>query len=230
MRPRVNNSVAVLQRRQVSLNLSALSINFDNINRFQAQLRGASSHHNHVHHNSNSTNGASGKDQEGMELPKVDLKKVMYSHHIPTPDLSPEGSITFEVIIFAYSMVSMMLQLLHLYRSVFWLQNGYNNNAVVRVDRGQSRLWPVVTSFCFQNWYLIEWQLVNFAGILLSRRLIWWLIKGMIQLVTPAHWTQSFVIVARSVTSLGILVTLFVLLYHTMQKYPILNLLYLVYP
>ena len=40
-----------------------------------------------------------------------------------------------------------------LFRSVFWLSHSYNTSAV--------------------NWYLVEWNLLLFAGIFLGRRIIW---------------------------------------------------------
>ena len=57
---------------------------------------------------------------------------LLVCHTLASPDLPLDGVMTFEVIVFIYSMVAMMLQLLHLYRSVFWLPHSYNNNAVVR--------------------------------------------------------------------------------------------------
>ena len=59
---------------------------------------------------------------------------LLLCHTLATPELPLDGAMTFELIVFAYSMVAMMLQLLHLYRSVFWLPHSYNNNAVVRKD------------------------------------------------------------------------------------------------
>ncbi|TRY67816.1 hypothetical protein TCAL_16960 [Tigriopus californicus] len=49
----------------------------------------------------------------------------------PLPSLPADGQVVFELIIFAYSMVAMLLQHLHLYRSVFWLPHSYNTEAVL---------------------------------------------------------------------------------------------------
>ncbi len=82
----------------------------------------------------------------------------------------------------------------------------------------------------FQNWYLIEWHLLTFAGIFLGRRLLWSCFKFLIGCLTPAAWTQSFVIVGRSLVTLAVPVSLFFLIYFKMGQYPMINLLYLAYP
>ena len=42
-----------------------------------------------------------------------------------------DGSMTFQIIIFSFMTVSLLLQYLNLYRSVWWLPHSYNNNAMV---------------------------------------------------------------------------------------------------
>ncbi len=64
---------------------------------------------------------------------------MLYSRYLPPPDIPTDSNFTFEVIVFCYSMVAMLLQLLHLYRSVFWLPHSYNSNAVVRGRRDTHR-------------------------------------------------------------------------------------------
>lgn len=128
----------------------------------------------------------------------------------PLPSLPADGQVVFELIIFAYSMVAMLLQHLHLYRSVFWLPHSYNTEAV--------------------NWYLIEWNIISFATLFLGRRIIWLCIKGLITLITPSNWSQSFIIVARSLASFAILMNLFYIIYVILLKYPLVNLFCLIYP
>jgi len=122
----------------------------------------------------------------------------------------PEVGIGFEILIFAYSMVAMMLQHLHLYRSVFWLPHSYTNQAV--------------------NWFLVEWHLITFAAILLGRRMAWTFVRWLIGLVTPSQWTASVIMVVRSLSTLAILSGLFVTTYQIMQRHPMVNMLYLTYP
>ncbi|TRY67099.1 hypothetical protein TCAL_14696 [Tigriopus californicus] len=80
------------------------------------------------------------------------------------------------------------------------------------------------------NWYLIEWNIISFATLFLGRRIIWLCLKGLITLITPSNWSQSFIIVARSLASLGILVNLFYIIYVILLKYPLVNLFCLIYP
>ena len=46
------------------------------------------------------------------------------------PLMPMDGPLAFEVVMFAFISVSLLLQYLHLYRSVWWLPHSYNNNAV----------------------------------------------------------------------------------------------------
>merc|ERR1719242_300504 len=101
------------------------------------------------------------------------------------PLMPVDGPLAFEIIIFLFTSVSLFLQNLHLYRSVWWLPHSYNATAM--------------------NFYLIDPQLIAFCGLVLVRRVIWTLEKKFIIAVTPAAWAQSFIIVARSLNTLIIL-------------------------
>ena len=84
--------------------------------------------------------------------------------------------------------------------------------------------------FFFQNWYLIEWHLLSFAGVFLGRRLAWSALKALISVLTPTRWAPSFVIVARALITMSVPAALFFLIYFKMGQYPMINLLYLAYP
>ncbi len=66
--------------------------------------------------------------------------------------------------------------------------------------------------------------------LFLGRRLLWNLLRCLLVWLTPTHWTQSFVIVGRSLTTAAVLAALFAVSYAIVLKHPVLNLLYLVYP
>merc|ERR1719369_1575 len=70
--------------------------------------------------------------------------------------ISHDGPIVFEAFIFIYCMMALLLQYLHLYKSVWWLPHSYNSNAV--------------------NFYLIDPILIVFSICILSRRVVWTLI------------------------------------------------------
>ncbi len=82
----------------------------------------------------------------------------------------------------------------------------------------------------FQNWYLIEWHLLTFSSLFLGRRLAWSVLRALISALTPSQWTASFVIVARSLATLGVLSALFYTTYLIVQRHPLVNMLYLAYP
>jgi hypothetical protein len=76
----------------------------------------------------------------------------------------------------------------------------------------------------------MEWHLILFASLFLGRRIVWNAVRWIITLVTPPQWTQSFVIVSRSMATFGVLSALFYTTYMIVQRHPIVNLLYLAYP
>ena len=49
----------------------------------------------------------------------------------PIPIISHEGPLQFEIIMFAYMTVALLLQHLHIYKSVWWLPHSYNAYAMV---------------------------------------------------------------------------------------------------
>ena len=55
-----------------------------------------------------------------------------FCHQKPIPAIPHDGPLQFEIFIFVYSMVALLLQYLHLYKSVWWLPHSYNAYAMVR--------------------------------------------------------------------------------------------------
>lgn len=145
---------------------------------------------------SSSTNGS------GMSLSAMSSK--------PIPPLPHDGPFTFEIIVFAYMTVALLLQYLHLYKSVWWLPHSYNSYAV--------------------NFYLIDPLLIVFSCVVLVRRVAWTMLRKCLTLTVPSVWLQSFVIVARSLTTLTVLTALLYMAYRIVQRHPIVNILYLAYP
>jgi len=130
--------------------------------------------------------------------------------HKPIPMIVHDGPILFEAFIFFYCILALLLQYLHLYKSVWWLPHSYNSYTM--------------------NFYLIDQQLIAFCALVLVRRLIWSLVKRFILAISPTSWAKSFVIVARSLNTFAILIGLLYLSYHIVQNHPLVNMLYLTYP
>ena len=126
------------------------------------------------------------------------------------PLMPVDGPLAFEVIIFVFTAVSLFLQNLHLYRSVWWLPHSYNATAM--------------------NFYLIDPNIILFSIIVLSRRVLWTSIKKLLQKSLSKSWLPSFVIVIRSLLTLVILISLLVLAYIIVNRHHLINILYLAYP
>ena len=126
------------------------------------------------------------------------------------PLMPMDGPLAFEIVMFAFISVSLLLQYLHLYRSVWWLPHSYNNNTV--------------------NFYLIDPILIVFSIFILSRRVLWTLIKKLIVKIMPSNWAQSCIIIFRSLLTFNIIVSLLYTAYVIVQKHHLVNILYLAYP
>jgi len=114
MRSRVSaGSAAALQRRQAAL-------------RANANSHGAS-----VSSSATTSAGVANQQNSSCGYATPPAAAMVCAQYFPSPNLSVDPEALFEVIVFAYCMVAMALQLLHLYRSVFWLPHSYNDNAVV---------------------------------------------------------------------------------------------------
>lgn len=126
------------------------------------------------------------------------------------PLMPIDGAMTFQIIIFSFMTVSLLLQYLNLYRSVWWLPHSYNNNAM--------------------NFYLIDPILIAFSITILFRGVLWTFMKKMLTLTLPNNWIQAFVIVMRSILTFLVLLVLFLMSYYIVQRHPLVNILYLAYP
>ena len=69
-----------------------------------------------------------------------------------------------------------------------------------------------------------------FSICILSRRVIWTLIKKLIGKIMPSNWAQSFIIIIRSLLTFNIIVGLLYTAYVIVQKHHLVNILYLAYP
>lgn len=90
--------------------------------------------------NAYNTNGRSNSGERTLGTGGTDDKKVdeIYSgkslapKHIPIPVVPVDGQLTFEGLSLIISIVATCLQLLNLYRTVWWLPYSYNSYTMVR--------------------------------------------------------------------------------------------------
>ena len=76
-----------------------------------------------------------------------------------------DGAMTFQIIIFSFMTVSLLLQYLNLYRSVWWLPHSYNNSAMVSSSKEFFNIfffWKKTLKF---PW--VKAQISSFEGCLL---------------------------------------------------------------
>jgi len=135
---------------------------------------------------------------------------LSYPQAVPIPDIPHDSSFTFEVIVFCYTAASLGLQYLNLYRTVWWLPHSYTSQAV--------------------NFYLIDPFTILFSLVLLSRRLLWHLVRAAIIYFLPVSPTGRFVNGSKFCMIGLILLTLGYLAYFVVQTHSMVNILYLVYP
>ncbi|XP_040195027.1 transmembrane protein 39A isoform X2 [Rana temporaria] len=132
--------------------------------------------------------------------------------HCRIPDLPLDGSLLFEFLFFIYLLVSLFIQYINIYKTVWWYP--YNHPA----------------SCTSLNFHLIDYHLAAFITVMLARRLVWALISEASQVGSTSMVHYSALITARLIllTLCGwvfcwTLVNLF-------RNHSVLNLLFLGYP
>jgi len=147
---------------------------------------------------------ASGKKDDS------DLGQMSYPQPVPIPDIPHDSPLTFEMTMFCYTSIALLLQYLNLYRTIWWLPHSYTNQAV--------------------NFYLIDPYVIVFSLILLGRRLVWLLVREMLLYFLPVSPSGNLVLGAKYLTIGIILATLAYVAYFVVQNHFLVNILYLAYP
>ncbi|XP_053658950.1 transmembrane protein 39A [Anopheles marshallii] len=93
-----------------------------------------------------------------------------FPKHVPYPNVEQSSELMNELFIFCFTILASATQFLHLYRSVWWLPNSYNRQAV--------------------NFYLIDWDLAIFIDIMASRRLLYCCILKFIDANCPEAYVE----------------------------------------
>lgn len=73
---------------------------------------------------------AGGADDKRLE--EIYSGKSLAPKHIPIPEVPVDGQLSFETLSLAVSIIAACLQLLNLYKTVWWLPNSYNGYSMVR--------------------------------------------------------------------------------------------------
>lgn len=91
-----------------------------------------------VNGRSNSGERAVGSSTDDKKPEDVYSGKSLAPKHVPIPVVPVDGELTFETLSLIFAIVATFLQLLNLYRTVWWLPYSYNAYSMVRCDCGVS--------------------------------------------------------------------------------------------
>ncbi|XP_002731817.2 transmembrane protein 39A-like, partial [Saccoglossus kowalevskii] len=130
--------------------------------------------------------------------------------HQQIPDLPMDNNLIFEVTVFFYLVMALFLQYINIYRTVWWLPHS-----------------PATTAL---NFYLIDVHLVVFIIVLLTRRLVWKMIRefySSLDVKAVLFWVAQ---VLKCVVLVLLLGTLIWTMVHMFLNNSVLNLLFLAYP
>lgn len=80
---------------------------------------------------SNSSERTNGNGVEDKKLEELCGMKTLVPKHVPVPVVPMDGHLTFEALSLVVSIIAASLQMLNLYRTVWWLPHSYNNYSMV---------------------------------------------------------------------------------------------------
>jgi len=81
---------------------------------------------------SNSGERISANGIDDKRLDEIYGGRSLAPKHIPIPAVPVDGKLSFEALSLVVSIIAACLQLLNLYRTVWWLPNSYNGRSMVR--------------------------------------------------------------------------------------------------
>lgn len=81
-----------------------------------------------IRSNSGERTTGNGADDKKSELCGM---KSLVPEHVPIPVIPVDGHLTFEALSLVVSIIAASLQMLNLYRTVWWLPHSYNNYSMV---------------------------------------------------------------------------------------------------
>lgn len=98
--------------------------------------------------------------------------KFLAPKHVPIPAIPVDDQLTFEILSLAISIIAASLQLLNLYKTVWWLPQSYNQYTL--------------------NFYLIDPYLLVFIITMVTRKFIYTLCRKFIDSLSPPRWLSIF--------------------------------------
>ncbi|XP_070159327.1 transmembrane protein 39A isoform X1 [Polyergus mexicanus] len=163
-----------------------------------------------VNGRSNSGERAIGSSVDDKKIDETYSGKSLAPKHVPIPIVPVDGQLTFEALSLAISIVAACLQLLNLYRTVWWLPYSYNNYSM--------------------NFYLIDPYLLIFIFTMMARRFVYTLLRQFIDMSLPVRWLPAIQKIMRISLLITVMSILCWCLYHMAQKHNSMKIFYLCYP
>lgn len=102
-----------------------------------------------VNGRSNSGERAIGSSVDDKKIDEIYGGKSLAPKHVPIPIVPVDGQLTFEALSLAISIVAACLQLLNLYRTVWWLPYSYNNYSMVRYFYIHTEIYIYAPAFLY---------------------------------------------------------------------------------
>lgn len=130
--------------------------------------------------------------------------------HIPLPSIPTDGQFLFETIALFCTLEALGLQYLNLYRTVWWLPQSNVDHAI--------------------NFYLIDPYLSGFIIIILCRRIIWHLVKKIIEYSSSGFVRNIMLNVCCIVIGCSLVGGLVWCSFYIIQTHPVVKMFYLCYP
>ncbi|XP_078043038.1 transmembrane protein 39A isoform X3 [Augochlora pura] len=136
--------------------------------------------------------------------------KTLVPKHVPIPVIPVDGHLMFEALSLVVSLVAASLQMLNLYRTVWWLPHSYNSYSM--------------------NFYLIDPYLIIFIVTMMARQFIYSLLHRLIDMSVPVRLLHTAQKVMRIILLLIVMSILCWCLYHMAERHNSMKIFYLCYP
>ena len=153
--------------------------------------------------NANSTGNASNTSQRPSNIDQNNFSFLATSFHtgenspkhISISYSSSDHDLFYETVVLLFSLSSFFLQLLHLYRTVWWLPQSYEVNAVVSSYLFIINIFfidPQFIHLLFQKFYLVNPYLIGYVLTIVSPRWLWTcFFKTFILNLAPPSWQKA---------------------------------------
>ncbi|XP_011685374.1 PREDICTED: transmembrane protein 39A isoform X2 [Wasmannia auropunctata] len=162
---------------------------------------------------SNSGERVSANGADDKRLDEIYRGLSLAPKHIPIPAVPVDGQLSFEALSLVVSVIAACLQLLNLYRTVWWLPNSYNGYSM--------------------NFYLIDPYLLVFIFTMVAHRFLYTLLRQIIDVSLPVRSVPTKIAIRdiiRSSLSVAVKSVLGWCLYHMIERHNSMKIFYLCYP